>query len=311
MATALPDNLKSIFPDAAIDVLVRKGNESLFIGNPNVARVLTWDKKEGKTRKLFNLITVVKQSHYDAVVNLQRFFSTGLITTLSGAKEKVGFDKNPFSALYTRSVQHIMDGRHEVDRNNELIAHWGEPKLKGPKVYLGESDLETVENYKTEPYICIAPTSVWFTKQWPGEKWVKFVQALPNGLRVYLMGAPNDKVACDAIRKEVDANTVTNLCGELSLLQSAALMKDARMNYVNDSAPMHLASAVNASVTAVFCSTIPKFGFGPLSDNSHVVEINDALDCRPCGLHGLKACPQGHFKCAMEIDIQRLVKVIE
>ena len=48
-------------------------------------------------------------------------------------------------------------------------------------------------------------------------------------------------------------------------------MKDAKMNYVNDSAPMHIASAVNAPVTAVFCSTVPEFGFGPLSDVSIIV----------------------------------------
>jgi heptosyltransferase-2 len=75
-------------------------------------------------------------------------------------------------------------------------------------------------------------------------------------------------------------------------------MKYAEMNYVNDSAPMHLASAVNAPVTAYFCSTIPEFGFGPLSENSTVVQTTEKLPCRPCGLHGKRKCPEGHFKCA-------------
>jgi len=87
-----------------------------------------------------------------------------------------------------------------------------------------------------------------------------------------------------------------------SLLQSAALMKGAIMNYVNDSAPLHLASAMNAPVTAVFLSTVPQFGFTPLSDNSSVCETSLDLPCRPCGLHGKGACPEGHFKCA-EIEV--------
>jgi heptosyltransferase-2 len=99
---------------------------------------------------------------------------------------------------------------------------------------------------------------------------------------------------------------VINLCGQLSFLQSAALMKDALMNYVNDSAPMHFASAVNAPVTAIYCSTLPAFGFGPLSDNSRVVEIRENLYCRPCGLHGKKACPEGHFRCAYDINLAQL-----
>jgi heptosyltransferase-2 len=60
---------------------------------------------------------------------------------------------------------------------------------------------------------------------------------------------------------------------------------------------MHLASAMNAPVTAFYCSTLPSFGFGPVSDDSKIAEIDFQLNCRPCGLHGHKACPQGHFKC--------------
>jgi ADP-heptose:LPS heptosyltransferase len=78
------------------------------------------------------------------------------------------------------------------------------------------------------------------------------------------------------------------------------------MNFTNDSAPMHLASAVDAPVTVVYCSTVPGFGFGPLSSDSCVVEIEKPLYCRPCGLHGLKACPEHHFRCALEIPANRL-----
>ncbi|WP_239512993.1 glycosyltransferase family 9 protein, partial [Klebsiella aerogenes] len=63
-------------------------------------------------------------------------------------------------------------------------------------------------------------------------------------------------------------------------------MKDAIMNYVNDSAPMHFCSAVNAPVDAIYCSTIPAFGYGPLSDKSYIIETKQPLACKPCGLHG-------------------------
>jgi heptosyltransferase-2 len=81
-------------------------------------------------------------------------------------------------------------------------------------------------------------------------------------------------------------------------------MQGAVMNYVNDSAPMHIASAMNARVTAVFCSTVPAFGFTPLSDHHCIVQTQHPLDCRPCGLHGYKACPKGHFKCAETIEVR-------
>jgi heptosyltransferase-2 len=63
---------------------------------------------------------------------------------------------------------------------------------------------------------------------------------------------------------------------------------------------------VNAPVTAVFCSTVPQFGFTPLSDISKVAETKEPLSCRPCGIHGFSSCPLGHFKCA-EIDVHEIV----
>jgi len=102
-----------------------------------------------------------------------------------------------------------------------------------------------------------------------------------------------------------------NLAGKLSFLESAALMKDAAMNFVNDSAPLHLCSAVNAPVSAIFCSTVPAFGFGPRSEKSTIVETKIKLDCRPCGLHGFQKCPEGHFKCALTIDKSELLNQLK
>ena len=98
-------------------------------------------------------------------------------------------------------------------------------------------------------------------------------------------------------------DNVSNLAGELSYLESCALMKGAKMNYVNDSGPLHMASAVNAPVTTFFCSTVPSFGFGPLSDQSTIIEVSEQLPCRPCGLHGHKSCPKKHFKCGNDIEM--------
>jgi heptosyltransferase-2 len=85
-------------------------------------------------------------------------------------------------------------------------------------------------------------------------------------------------------------------------------MQKADMNYVNDSAPLHLASALNAPVTAFFCSTIPEFGFYPLSDKSEVIEVKN-LECRPCGLHGYRSCPKSHFKCGNEIKLPEITAI--
>ena len=124
------------------------------------------------------------------------------------------------------------------------------------------------------------------------------------------MGGKEDKALCDKISTLSANKNIEVLAGSLNFLQSAALMQTAVMNYVNDSAPLHFASAMNAPVTAIFCSTIPGFGFNPLSDKSFTVETKVQLSCKPCTLHGRKACPLGHFKCAFTIEKQQLLNSI-
>ena len=314
LATGLLEKLHALFPEAAIDLLVRKGNDGLFAGHPFLNELLVWNKQEGKLSNLWKMLRRIRKKQYDKVINVQRFAATGMLTAFSGAKETIGFDKNPLSFLFHRRVKHVIstDAQplHEVERNNELIRHFTDEKVFKPVLYPAIEDYNKVSAYKSSPYICIGPASIWFTKQYPKEKWITFINLLPEHLHVFLLGAPNDKALAEEICTASTHKAITNLCGNLSFLQSAALMKDAVMNYVNDSAPMHIASSVDAPVTAVYCSTVPSFGFGPLSTQQSIVEIPQPLYCRPCGLHGYKACPEGHFRCALEIKDEQLLSTL-
>lgn len=306
LASSVVEKMHHHFPDASISILVRKGNEGLYAQHPFLKEVLVWNKTEGKYSSLFRLRKQVRTNNYDAVINLHRYASSGFVTVTSGAKFKAGFDKTPFSFLFTKKVKHVIgDGRHETERYNALIEDLTDKNVFKPKLYPSPTDLAKVDAYKKGKYVCMSPSSVWFTKQLPEDKWVELINQLPSDVTVYLLGGKGDMELCDRIKAKDKKQNTQVLAGELNLLQSAALMKDAQMNYVNDSAPLHLASATNAPVTAFFCSTVPAFGFTPLSDNSKIVEVKN-LDCRPCGLHGFKACPKGHFKCGFEIDFNGL-----
>ena len=301
LATALLEKLHAGYPEAQLDLLVRRGNESLFHGHPFLREVLIWNKKGSKYRELARLLREIRRRRYDRVINLQRFGATGLLTMLSRAGETIGFRKNPFSFGFDRSLPHrIGDGTHEVDRNLQLIAHLTDTGRVRPRLYPSAADRAAVAT--DVPYVCFAPTSVWFTKQWPAGRWVELGRRLPNALDIHLLGGPGDREACRQILERLQRPGVRNRAGELSFLESAALMENARMNYVNDSAPLHLCSAVNAPVTAIFCSTVPEFGFTPLSERSIVWETDHQLSCRPCGLHGKRTCPEGHFRCS-EIEV--------
>ncbi len=355
LATGVLEKLHQKFPQSQLDFMIRKGNESLLEGHIFIDNLLIWDKQSHKYANLWQLLKKIRTTKYDLVINLQRFASMGFLTAFSGAKQTIGFDKNPFSFLFSKKIKHLISetnsGKttpnpsfegggqtpllqkastllglggvkniHEIERNHALIADITDNVAHKPRLYPQEKDYLFVKPYQTTNYVCFAPTSVWFTKQFPLERWAEVAQKINEiyskqklqNVVIYLLGAKSDQKDCEEIARKINENLpvfttqnaiekVVNLAGKLTLLQSAALMQFAKMNFVNDSAPMHLASALNAPTRAFYCSTLPAFGFYPLSDDAKVIELEQKLACRPCGLHGHAKCPEKHFKCAFEI----------
>jgi len=306
--------VKDLYPDSKIHFFLRKGNESVIQGLPTIEKTWVWDKAGGKTKNLMKLISELREIKFDMVFNLHRHFNSGLVSAMMKSPFKAGFKQNPLSMFYTRKINHqIPDPRgwHEVQRNLELIPDYkiaDNSKIYKPELPIQQKNIDKVSQYVNDNYFVVAPASVWFTKAWSEHKYRELTAELSKMGKVYFIGAPSDKELCDRIR-EGFPNT-ENLCGGLNLLDSAALMKNARRVFVNDSAPLHLASCVNAKTTAVFCSTVPAFGYTPLADDSVVVDVGNELSCRPCGLHGYKACPLGHFKCSEDIEIRKVLATI-
>jgi lipopolysaccharide heptosyltransferase II len=306
LATSLIETIIAVEPNAIIDFVLRKGNETLLNANPKLRKVIIWDKSNGKYKSLFATAKEIRTEKYDLVINLQRFASSGYLAWRAKAKFKTGFSQNPFSFCFSNKLKHqIGNGKHEIQRNFELIQPYFNSSLVGPKLYPSTKESEQVSalNCPAE-YVTMAPSSVWFTKQLPLDKWIELIQKTNQKSTIYLLGGITDQALLDEIKTKSQRSDVINLAGKINLLASALLMQGAKMNYVNDSGPLHLASAMNAPVTAFFCSTVPEFGFGPLSENSKIIQTTEKLSCRPCGLHGFKVCPKGHFKCGNNISIQ-------
>jgi len=307
LATPIIEKLYLFYPAAEIDFLLKKGTSSLFSGHPFLHEILVWDKSNGKYKNFLTLLQRILLTKYDLVINLQRFFMTGLLTVFSGAVITIGFDKNPFSFFFTRRIKHqIGNGLHEAERNLAMISSITDESFLPPRLYPTAENEKSVQRWKKGRYYTLSPASLWFTKQYPEIKWTELLDRIPSDAPVYLLGSAADTPLCYSILKRSTHQNTIDLSGKLTFLESAALMKGARMNFTNDSAPMHLASAVNAPVTAIFCSTTPDFGFGPISDDSSIVETQEKLTCRPCGLHGYRKCPESHFRCALSLPVSLL-----
>ena len=308
LSTALIEQVKQAKPEAEIHFVLRAGNEVLLQNNPHIHKVWVWNKKQ-KYKSLFGLISQLRKYQFDYCFNLQRFMNSGLMMGMIKADHKACFDKNPLSFLAHKKIEHkipyIDDSGnilHEVDRNEKLLPKsWQNIQRLSPKMYF-END-PVIENS-----VVLAPKSVWFTKQWPIEYWKELaVKFAGSGVRVHLIGAPSDSEDCAKIAEQ--SPDIINHCGKLSLYESANLMRNVKRVFANDSAALHLASAVNTPSTAIFCSTVKEFGFYGLSDDSILLE-DLSLECKPCGLHGRKACPLGHFKCGYNVEVSRVFETL-
>ena len=192
---------------------------------------------------------------------------------------------------------------HEVERNLSLLEAIGyQPKpVAAPRLYPGSRDTTSVGEVLKDipgelPIICVAPGSVWATKRWTEEGFIALVKALKEEAAVCLIGGPGDANICAAIADAVPSERVLALSGKLSFLASAALVGRSALVISNDSAPVHIASAMSTPVVEIYGATSPGFGFTPWQVPHRIVQRGD-LDCKPCAIHGGDACPISTFEC--------------
>jgi heptosyltransferase-2 len=149
---------------------------------------------------------------------------------------------------------------------------------------------------------------VWATKRWTEEGFAELGRAFAEGFRIVLVGGPDDAALCERIAAALPTGAV-NAAGALSFLASAALIWKARVLVSNDSAPVHVASAMGTPVVEIFGATAPAFGFTPYEVPHRIVERSD-LACKPCAIHGGAHCPIKTFDCMRGLSADNVIQAV-
>jgi heptosyltransferase-2 len=149
--------------------------------------------------------------------------------------------------------------------------------------------------------VALAPGSTWATKRWP--HFPALAAALASRHRLVVVGGTHDRELAAEIAAAVAARpgAVIDATGHLSVLAAAEMIGRCVAIVTNDSAPLHLASAMGTPTVAIFGPTVPAFGFGPLAPR-HAIAGHTELPCRPCNRHGPRRCPLGHWRCMRELS---------
>lgn len=304
MTTPLAAAARKEMPHAEIDMLCIPGTKAVWRYNPNIDDVLLFDKKNGGLKKVisfFRLLRQLRRKKYDCVLSVQQSITSSLLFYLAGIKYRVGLSRQK---MMTHSLK-IPKGLHVRNRNLALMKVFSAENYRDETEMFWSEDDERVaknrfEEAKGDGYflIAIAPGSVWATKRWPELYWAELIAGLyREGISAVLLGSKDDRDLCSRIVRKSGGHGL-NLCGELSINRSAALIAKCDLAITNDSAPMHFANAVDTPVFAFFGPTVKRFGCYPYREKDRMLEYE--IDCRPCGTHGHMRCPNTHFKCMLE-----------
>ncbi|HID95817.1 MAG TPA: lipopolysaccharide heptosyltransferase II [Candidatus Latescibacteria bacterium] len=318
LTTPLIRAAKRGFPKAWLSVLTIPRTAELLEGNPSVDEVLVYDKRgrDKGSRAFLKMVRGLRSGTFDLALIPHRSLRSALLPFLAGIPRRIGFDRSAGSFLFTKTIPYRMDV-HQIERNLDLISALG-VKINDrlPEVYPDRHDQGVVRRFlsangisPSDRIVAIAPGSVWPTKRWLPERFAELADRLigEQGVKVLLIGGGSDIELCSSIAAMMRFGAVLT-AGKMSLRQSAALLSRSSLLLCNDSAPMHLAVAVRTPVVAIFGPTSPSFGFAPYDSNSLVIQSD--LECRPCGIHGGKRCPKGHFECMKRIHPEQVLKEI-
>jgi len=273
LTTPVINTLRQNYPDAQIDILLYKETQEMLASNPALSQIFVIDrqwKKQGTKAHLgheLHLIRQLQAQRYDLVVNLADQWRSALITRLTGARIRLGFDfpkRRGFLWRYCHTQLVPVAGHeqlHTVEQNLSLLQPLGLPEQNqqvtmsySPQDWQASQQL-LQQNGVTGSYIVVQPTSRWFFKCWSEEKMAATISALQaEGHHLVITSGPDakeqDMVA--QILKQCPQQGVVSLAGQLTLRQLAALIDHAKLFIGVDSVPMHMAAALQTPCVALF-----------------------------------------------------------
>jgi len=309
--------LKQKFPTAKITWVVEKPAYDLLTNNPDIDEIIIFEKKKFKTITGFlqyaiPFIKKLRQYKFDLALDLQGLFKSGIISYLSGAKERLVYENTREGSQFLgkRIVGKYSKG-HVVQRCLDVTRALGcqidkptftinitleEQELTRDIALQAGLDLE-------KPYVVLALAANWPNKIWPYEHFAKLCNALyKKNIIPVMIGGPGD----GKIAKMISAITeipAIDLTGKTNLKQLAYIIKKAKVFLGGDTGPMHLAVAVETPTIALMGPT-DILRNGPLGDRHLPIIV--PYDCAGCWQ---RSCPK-KIDCLSAITVERVYQGI-
>jgi ADP-heptose:LPS heptosyltransferase len=289
---------------AEIHYLTKQPYLPLLEANPHIDRIFTIKKNVPE------VLPDLRRERYDCVVDLHKNLRTlqvrlGLFFGVKWlAFNKLNFQKWLLTALKINRLPKI----HIVDRYLAAVEPLG-VKNDGQGLDFSISKHQTSYPIPHTPYLAFAIGAQFQTKRLPVGKIVEICQQITQP--IVLLGGKAEAADGELIAEQAGSH-VSNLCGKLSLQESAEVIRGATLVITHDTGMMHIAAAFQQKILSIWGNTIPALGMAPYygtanPDRNTSFEV-EGLPCRPCSKIGHQACPKGHFRCMNGQDVEKIVR---
>jgi len=325
--------LRRRFPDAHLTYLVEPAASPVIEHNPHIDEIIVAPGR-GHVSQIGHDLALglrLRRARYDLAIDFHGGPRSSLLTWLSGAPIRIGYEVTGRSWMYTRRVPRPRElrRRHSVQNQWDLLAPLDIPppdpstfpvlmmvdpaaraavagRLAGAKV---EDDhrLIVVHVSAGNPF-----------RRWPQESFVTLVSALAfrqPDRRVIITSGPSDREAAVHVMRQARAalGAVAQdrvvACGEFSIRELRALLDRASLYIGGDSGPLHIAATTNVPIVGLYGPTLPARS-APWRDPAYVTESIevDGLPCRPCDQ---RTCAPGDFRCLTWLRPEQVIDAAE
>jgi len=307
LTTPIVRCVKKQISEAEVHFLCKPSFVDIVSTNPYIEKIHLFDKENPLFWKQ------LQTEKFDYIIDLQNNHRSRKLCRKLNVPHKHFPKLNIQKWLFVNFKINKLPNIHVVDRYftaTQQLPVAIQNDGQGLDFFLENSDYEKINSYNIpQPFVAIAIGSQHKTKQLPLPMLIEICKKINHP--VVLLGGENDVERADYLCSQVE--NISNLCGKLSLRQSAACIDLSKILLSGDTGIMHIATARNKPIVSVWGNTVPAFGMYPYmpqnTDCYHIIENNN-LRCRPCSKLGFEKCPRKHFKCMNDIEGGEIIKLL-
>lgn len=304
--------IRKKYPKAFIAVLVDSDLTASLEYCPYIDEVIPFKRKDktAPVRTLYRLAKKLRKYSFDMSVDFQNTTKTHLVAALAGIPARYGYTRGLLGRFLTHGVGSFDDPlppvQHQfrvlsllgVTECDERLELW--PQEEEERYVARQFDQAWIKNTSRRVGLALGASKRWQSKKWPLEYYLELAERLARDCHclVVLIGDASSADDRDhfLMRSKVK---VLDLVGKTTMTQLVALMGSLDCVVCGDTAPLHVATAMNAQTVCLFGPTDPRRHLPPGGRNS-VIRRN--LSCAPCYQ---EQCKESH-RCMREITVDEV-----